>query len=410
MTNEYVITLFLDTRRKKNSGKFPVKLRVYSAETQKKNLYPTKFEFTEEEFKSIYETVKPRKEHREIRLLLTTIQANAEKAAASLPYFTFEGFENAMFSGGIKVEKDVSFYYLQAIETYKKNKQHSTAENYSSSLKSLLEFNKRKNLNFKDISPQWLKDYESYSLQKGKSKTTIGIYLRPLRAIFNTAIQQKVIVPDVYPFGKRKYSIPAPKGVKKALAKEQLKTLFEATPCTPEQEKAKAFWFFSYSCNGMNLKDIANLRFKDISGDVLTFSRAKTSNTNRAQAPVIVYLNEYTLSIIEKYGNTNKAPDNYIFSITDTTKESEKQHAQLKNFVRYVNQHFLKFAKNVGINESVSTYWARHSFATSAIRSGASLEYVSEALSHSNLKTTIGYFAGFPNETKREISNKLMDF
>jgi len=160
----------------------------------------------------------------------------------------------------------------------------------------------------------------------------------------------------------------------------------------------------------MNFKDIANLQYKDISGDVMTFRRAKTKNTNKNQAPVIVYLNDFTLSVIAKYGNENKSPESYIFSIIDHTSTPEKQLNQLKNFIRAVNQNFLKYAQSLEINYKISTYWARHSFATNAIRSGASLEFVSEALSHSNLKTTIGYFAGFESEKKREISKSLMNF
>jgi site-specific recombinase XerD len=99
-----------------------------------------------------------------------------------------------------------------------------------------------------------------------------------------------------------------------------------------------------------------------------------------------------------------------VFSFIDHSTTPVEQHRELKNFIRYINQHFVKFAKSIEINEKVSTYWARHSFATSAIRNGASLEYVSEALSHSNLKTTIGYFAGFEDEKKREIAHKIMDF
>ncbi|MDD4156439.1 MAG: tyrosine-type recombinase/integrase [Candidatus Cloacimonetes bacterium] len=81
----------------------------------------------------------------------------------------------------------------------------------------------------------------------------------------------------------------------------------------------------------------------------------------------------------------------------------------MKNFIRLINQHFTNFANNNGISDTISTYWARHSFATNAIRSGASMEFVSEALSHSNLKTTQNYFAGFADEAKKDISNKLMD-
>src|SRR5690606_17208599 len=103
-----------------------------------------------------------------------------------------------------------------------------------------------KRLEFKDITSQWLTEYEDNLIKNGKSKTTVGMYLRPLRAIFNTAISNNTIKADLYPFGKRKYTIPTPKGVKKALPKEDLKTLFNGTPKTPEQQKAKDFWFFSY--------------------------------------------------------------------------------------------------------------------------------------------------------------------
>lgn len=410
MTNEYYISIYLDKRREKKNGKFPVKLRVFTTEPRKQVLYPTKFEFTDSEFHSIWETTKPRKEHQTTRLILSTLEAKAVKAAEGLPSFSFEAFEKVMELAREKKTEDVVFYYEQAIAQFKKNQQVSTASNYLCSLRSLLEFHADENLSFSDITVQWLRSYEAHLLASGKSKTTVGMYLRPLRAIYNTAISDTNAKPDKYPFGKKKYKIPAPKGVKKALSKEQLKVLFETDPSTPEQQKAKDFWFFSYSCNGMNFKDIANLQYKDISGDTLTFSRAKTANTNANQSPVIAYLNDYTRGVIKQYGNSNSGPETYIFPIIDCSLPIEKQHSQLINFIRFVNQHFLKFAKSVGIVEPVSTYWARHSFATNAIRSGASLEFVSEALSHSNLKTTQSYFAGFESEKKREISNKLMEF
>ena len=64
----------------------------------------------------------------------------------------------------------------------------------------------------------------------------------------------------------------------------------------------------------------------------------------------------------------------------------------------------------VGLPEDISTYWARHSFATNAIRKGASMEFVGEALAHKNPKTTQNYFAGFDEEYKRKMMQKLIKF
>jgi len=84
-----------------------------------------------------------------------------------------------------------------------------------------------------------------------------------------------------------------------------------------------------------------------------------------------------------------------------------KRHA---TFYININQHIKKLAETIELPSNISTYWARHSFATSAIRNGASMEFVSEALSHSDLKTTQSYFAGFEEESKKEIMKSLMEF
>jgi site-specific recombinase XerD len=188
-----------------------------------------------------------------------------------------------------------------------------------------------------------------------------------------------------------------------------LKKLFDAKPKTPEQ--AKDFWFLSYACNGMNIKDIALLKFENIQGDKIIFYRAKTINTSKTDLkPVTVYLNDYINSVIKKYCNKEKEKNEYIFPIISDNLSELTKHTKIKNFTRFINQNLKKLAKSEGLTSDISTYWARHSFATTAIRNGASMEYVMEALSHNNLKTTIGYFAGFEDKDKKEFAGKLMDF
>jgi site-specific recombinase XerD len=64
----------------------------------------------------------------------------------------------------------------------------------------------------------------------------------------------------------------------------------------------------------------------------------------------------------------------------------------------------------IGLLENISYYWVRHSYATNAVRQGASMEYMQESLGHSDTKITQNYFAGFEEKAKKEIANKLMDF
>ena len=81
-----------------------------------------------------------------------------------------------------------------------------------------------------------------------------------------------------------------------------------------------------------------------------------------------------------------------------------------QNFTRFINQHIKKLAKNAGLTSDISTYWARHSFTSTAIRNGASLELIQESLGHKDMKTTMNYWGGFDDAAKRGISEKLMDF
>ena len=411
MSNNAVITIFLDKRRPKSNGKFPVKLRVYMQIPRQQKLYPLDFEFSEPDFEAIWLTDKLLKENREKRLELQFIENNAIHIAKKIKPFSFPTFERIYFDSQYKNKNHIGYYYEQAIKVYKENNQIGTAENYELSLKSLLRFHGKETLHINYITPQWLESYERDMIETRKrSQTTVGFYLRPLRAIFNSAIADKTISQDSYPFGKRKYTIPAPKSVKKALSREQLSLLYKCEPKTLEQKKARDLWFFSYSCNGMNFKDIVTLKFQDIKGDTLTFKRAKTQRTNKAQAPSIVYLNDFTNQVIVDYGNPRGKPDDYVFGFIDTGDSATEIQRKLSNIVRFVNQHLKTLAKSIGIEEDVSTYWARHSFATNAIRQGASMEFVSEALRHTNLNTTKGYFAGFEDEKKREINARLMEF
>lgn len=107
----------------------------------------------------------------------------------------------------------------------------------------------KKNFRYTQITPKYLKTYENQLLIEGISKTTIGMYLRALRVIFNHAISKSIIDISNYPFSasrndKNKHSIPKGSNTKKALTRDELKALFHAVPSNLEQQKAKDFFFF----------------------------------------------------------------------------------------------------------------------------------------------------------------------
>lgn len=442
--------IVLDTRNKRSDETLPLKLRV--TYERKPRVYGIKLELddktiidslTTEDFEKVKTQGKKEAEKfTQIREKLSIIQNEARGIIKKLDPFTFDSFRDQFT--GVKKASDAGNVFIKYTETIKEleqNNQLGTASSYDLSLKSLKAFIKDatgkdpEKLHFKDITVNWLRKYETYMISdkpdlkpdgtvktdsKGKeltkpglTKTTVGIYLRPLRALFNTAIKAKEIESEVYPFGKekdKKYAIPKGQKVKKALTKEQLKLLLNAVAPTPEQDKARDFWFFSYTCNGMNIKDICFLRNENLEPDSLSFFREKTKRTTDDQHPVIVILTEYAKTIIEKYRNQDTSPKAFVFPILNQTDSEQIKRKKVQGFTSFINQQIKKLAGSVGVTTDISTYFARHSWATLAIQGGASIEYVSAGLSHSDIKTTKGYFAGFADTTKKDIQEGLMNF
>ncbi len=414
----YEITIHLLKDRAKKDGKYPVKLRIYLSKVRKRKYYSTNFELTEDEFNAIYslpgsngERKRLTPELKEVRKKLIDLEAAANEIADSFNYFTLEAFDREVKKGVVSEEKNLEYFYNTQIKKLKETRSYSTAELYQLSKDRLKDFNLGKLPRFEQITPDWLKKFEIWMTESpnNKSITTVSIYLRNLRTIFGLAISEGAIPPELYPFGKRKYMIPEKTGVKHALKSEELKKLYEGVPENEYQQKAKDFWFFSFFGNGVNIKDVVYLKWRNIDGDRISFFRQKSGTTTSKQHSVSLYINKFMQDVLKKYSVKSDNPNDFVFDIISDEMSSEEMDRRKRNFVRYINQHFKKYAQKLGV-EKVNVKIARHSFATTAILKGQSMEFAQEALGHSNIKTTQHYFAGFEDETKKEFSERLMEF
>ena len=240
------------------------------------------------------------------------------------------------------------------------------------------------------------------------------MYIRPLRAIFNEAIEDGIIKREkCYPFGKRKFRIPTSKNVKKALELSDVEKIYyyKCDPNLEGEQQARDYWLFSYFGNGINTKDIANLKYKNIDEDYLTFERSKTERSLRSDPkPITIFINDDMKAIMERWGNKNKSPHNYIFPVLHHGISPLREYELVQNFVGFINERMKRILKNLGINKKATTYVARHTFSTVLKRSGASTEFIQEALGHTDLKTTENYLDSFDKEVKKDFAQRLLSF
>jgi len=87
--------------------------------------------------------------------------------------------------------------------------------------------------------------------------------------------------------------------------------------------------------------------------------------------------------------------------------EVQKQKAK-DQFVHVINHHMKKIGMDIGYDKPLTTYAARHSFATVLKRSGAPMELISESLGHKSLQTTEAYLDSFEDNTRRKFMENLI--
>ena len=125
---------------------------------------------------------------------------------------------------------------------------------------------------------------------------------------------------------------------------------------------------------------------------------------------VSIYLSDDLRSLIEKWKTIDCEEPNYLFSIVSADMSPQKKQAAIKQFTRMTNNYLRIIAKEVGITKDVTIYFARHSFATILRRSGASMEFISKSLDHSNIKTTTSYLDSFEDHEKANKVSVLTNF
>lgn len=413
---QYRINIYHDKRRKLKDGNYPAKLRVYSIIEKAQRLYNINKSYSEDEF---LELSKKRVANKYIEesIYLQAIESKAKDIASQINPFNFEIFEKNFLENRIESTNMVDTYNSR-IKEFFENDQISSGQSYQSSLNAIKKFTNKKNpdsvtkIHIMTITKSWLNKFEKYIVEECHlSISTVGSYLRPLRAIYNIALKDNPLYDKLSPFGS--YQLPSSVKVNKALSKKDLRILLEAAPQNKQQEYAKDFWFFSLYANGMNINDIARLEYKnfDFDNGKFSFLRRKTFQSNRGELKTIgVFLNPYLTEIIDKYKTEYVADTQLVFPIIENDDREFLKKRKISNFIRFVNQHIKKLAEENGVTAEISVNWARHTFTTLGVNQSLTLEELKQFLGHSSIKTTQSYVGSIEDENKKILIDKIFKF
>ena len=247
------------------------------------------------------------------------------------------------------------------------------------------------------IDLDYLKGLELYLRQRGNKDNSIATRFAIFKAIYNKAVKEGKVMVKQNPFTLFQVGSLWAKTRKRAIDKDDIQRLIDldiAEGHTTEYRRlARDLFLFSYFTAGMNFGDIARLRYKDIIKERVYYSRHKTQKLLSFQ------LVPNAMQIIEKYSKANHAQEDYIFPILDRSEHKTAQQIfnRLHKVLRKVNRELKTLGEQIGLEMPLTTYVARHTYATVLKRSGVSVALISESLGHSDLSTTQIYLDSFEN-------------
>lgn len=367
----------------------------------------------------------PRGNFRDAHFEYKRIVKEAQTIIEEMPKFSFNAFEEK-YLDKVKDWDNVFSAMWNHIQDLRTEGRFGYATSFESSLRAIKEFhtgktfdyNPRKDkvenrmndyvtgkaLNFSDITPKWLKRFELWLRKQEKSVSTIGIYQRNIRTLFNEAVKIHKVKAE-YPFNE--YKPKNARGRKIALNPLQISKIASYKTSNPVEIFYRDLFLFSFLGCGMNLSDIARLKYSDIKDGEIEFVREKTKNKESIVEKIHVPVSKNMQKIIDRHGNKAVGFDSYIFPILRPEWTEQQNFAKVKELVKQTNKYLKRVAKAVGIKENVSSMTARHSWSTVAKRSGTSTEFISESLGHSSVLVTKAYLKNFEKDTREKHSEMI---
>lgn len=424
-------TVVLYTSKKYKDGSSPIMLRVT------KNTKLTYFKIGDEKFNVKVDKwdnelglVRPDKrvnpEHKVLNSFinekLNQAQKILDKFEESGNAWTFNMFEEE-YRNKPKITRVKPFIEARITELLNQSKFNS-----STGLKETLiilekYYPKIDKLYFQDIDYKFIEGFYTYLKNvRGNKDTTIGIMLRSIRGILNEAINRGVGSKVTYPFSKIygatqifKISRLEKATTKRFIPKEYMIKLVEAEILEPHLNWARQIFLFSFFGSGLNFKDMAFLKEDNIKTRYLEKDKEQKYielNRKKTNESLSIPITEHLKPIII-WAKANTTNDNeYLLPIISNKKlNGEKLNNHITDRRKRLNKYLRKIAEKLNFPEGllvISTYHARHSYATTMLRNGAQIEKISEALGHTNIKTTQIYLESFGIEDIAKLNEDLL--
>lgn len=304
---------------------------------------------------------------------------------------------------------DLRLYMPEVIEMLKREGKFPAMHVYACTLRSYEKFcaeerypkNTTASLSMQEIfTPERLKEYEDWLAGQQSSPNTISTYMRTLQAVYNRWMSpgiegyNPVLFKDVYTKVESR--------TKRALTAEQMEQLrnTDFSVLTLRQQQVLTYFLLMFMLRGMPFIDLAHLRKSDLRNRRITYRRHKTGKL------MVVDVPPDAMRLLQKY--RDKTDSEYLFPLLHGGLFMEEHHHRYQETLRHFNRELARLMKQLLPGVSVSSYTARHTWATLAYHSGVPVGLISQSLGHSSIRVTMTYLKPFDAEVIDRINRQVI--
>lgn len=271
---------------------------------------------------------------------------------------------------------------------------YGTAHVYKSSMNALMAFNGGRKLAFQQLTPEFLKSFEVYLRRRNCSWNTVSTYMRMLRAVYNRAVDKRIAVYVPHHFRHVYTGTRADR--KRALNKEEMEQMMKEFPGQSELgykelQRTRSLFILMFLLRGLPFVDLAYLKKSDMNGNVITYRRRKTGRL------LTVTLLPEAVELIKQYMTSDPA-STYLFPLIHSDEGTIDAYREYQLSLRSFNYQLMALKQVLGLNSDLSSYSARHTWATMAYHCEVHPGIISEAMGHSSITVTETYLKPFENK------------
>ena len=280
-----------------------------------------------------------------------------------------------------------------------------TAHVYRSSLNAIIAYHGKRDFAFDEVTPEWLKGFEIYLRSRGCSWNTVSTYLRTFRAVYNRAVDGRMAsyVPNLF----RSVYTGTRADHKRALCDEDMKKVFagvSSSSVVPAgMRRSQELFILMFLLRGLPFVDLAYLRKSDLRGNVISYRRRKTGR------PLSVTLTSEAMFLLRKYMSREEQSP-YLFPILHSDEGSPMAYREYQLALRNFNYQLELVGKLLGLKDRLSSYTARHTWATTAYYCEIHPGIISEAMGHSSITVTETYLKPFQNQRIDQANQEVISF